>query len=116
MMLTLLGLAAVGVAVGLDSPVLLGAWLLVGVRYSAVSHTCWLVTYPLSGGLMTQFGAVAAVWALAGIGTVSAFRHWPQEDLEILEHSQDKLPLDHLHLNGARRHAHPFVVDDQHPR
>ncbi|KMK64139.1 MFS transporter [Puniceibacterium sp. IMCC21224] len=146
MVLTLLGLAGEVAALGLTWPVLLGAWLLVGLGYSAVltpsgrllrrsahaedrpalfaaqfalSHACWLVTYPLSGWLMTQFGPVAALGtlaALAGVGALSALRLWPQEDPEILEHSHDNLPLDHPHLKGARRHAHPFVVDDQHPR
>ncbi|WP_323019973.1 MFS transporter [Pararhodobacter sp.] len=146
MVLTLLGLAGEVAALGLTWPVLLGAWLLVGLGYSAVltpsgrllrrsahaedrpalfaaqfalSHACWLVTYPLSGWLMTQFGPVEALGtlaALAGVGALSALRLWPQEDPEILEHSHDNLPLDHPHLKGARRHAHPFVVDDQHPR
>lgn len=146
MVLTLLGLAGEVAALGLTWPVLLGAWLLVGLGYSAVltpsgrllrrsahaedrpalfaaqfalSHACWLVTYPLSGWLMTQFGPVAALGtlaALAGVGAMAALRLWPQEDPEILEHSHDNLPLDHPHLKGARRHAHPFVVDDQHPR
>jgi H+ antiporter protein len=146
MVLTLLGLAGEVATLGLNWPVLLGAWLLVGLGYSAVltpsgrllrrsahpedrpalfaaqfalSHACWLVTYPLSGWLMTQFGPVAALGtlaALAGIGGLSALRLWPQEDPEILEHSHDNLPLDHPHLKGTRRHAHPFVVDDQHPR
>ena len=146
MVLTLLLLAGEVAALGLTWPVLLGAWLLVGLGYSAVltpsgrllrrsahaedrpalfaaqfalSHACWLVTYPLSGWLMTQFGPVAAVGvlaALAGVGALSALRLWPQEDPEVLEHSHDNLPLDHPHLRGARRHAHPFVVDDQHPR
>jgi len=146
MVLTLLGLAGEVAALGLNWPVLLGAWLLVGLGYSAVltpsgrllrrsahaedrpalfaaqfalSHACWLVTYPLSGWLMTQFGPVAALGtlaALAGVGALSALRLWPQEDPEIIEHSHDNLPIDHPHLKGARRHAHPFVVDDQHPR
>ena len=146
MVLTLLGLAGAVAALGLNWPVLLGAWLLVGLGYSAVltpsgrllrrsahpedrpalfaaqfalSHACWLVTYPLSGWLMTQFGPVAALGtlaALAGVGALSALRLWPQEDPEILEHSHNNLPLDHPHLKGVRRHAHPFVVDDQHPR
>jgi len=146
MVLTLLGLAVVVAALGLSLPFLLGAWLLVGLGYSAVltpsgrllrrsahaedrpalfaaqfalSHACWLVTYPLSGWLMTQFGPVVALGllaALAGVGTLSALRLWPKEDPEILEHSHDNLPLDHPHLHGARRHAHPFVVDENHPR
>ena len=146
MVLTLLLLAGEVAALGLNWPVVLGAWLLVGLGYSAVltpsgrllrrsahaedrpalfaaqfalSHACWLVTYPLSGWLMTQLGPVAALGALAvmaGIGALSAVRLWPQEDPEVFEHSHDNLPLDHPHLKGARRHAHQFVVDDQHPR
>lgn len=146
MVLTLLGLAGEVAALGLNWPVLLGAWLLVGLGYSAVltpsgrllrrsahpedrpalfaaqfalSHACWLVTYPLSGWLMTQFGPVTALGtlaALAGVGEMAALRLWPKEDPEILEHTHDNLALDHPHLKGARRHAHPFVVDDQHPR
>ncbi len=146
MVATFFGLAAVVALIGLDWPVLLGAWLLVGLGYSAVltpsgrllrrsaraadrpalfaaqfalSHACWLVSYPLSGWLMTAFGAVAALVtlaALAGAGALTAFRLWPKEDPEILDHTHDNLPLDHPHLQGQRRHAHPFVVDDDHPR
>ena len=146
MILTLLALAAEVAAFGLDWPILFGAWLLVGLGYSAVltpsgrllrrsahaedrpalfaaqfalSHACWLVTYPLSGWLMTQFGPVAALGvlaALAGGGALAALRLWPKEDPAILEHTHDNLPLDHPHLKGERRHAHPYVVDDQHPR
>ncbi|PQO23961.1 MFS transporter [Rhodobacteraceae bacterium WD3A24] len=146
MVMTLLGLAAEIAALGLSWPVLLGAWLLVGLGYSAVltpsgrllrrsahaqdrpavfaaqfalSHACWLVTYPASGWLMTRFGAVTALGllaALAGAGVLVALRLWPDDDPESLEHTHDNLPLDHPHLNGERRHAHPFVVDDNHPR
>ncbi len=83
MVLMLLALAGEVAALGLDWSFLLGAWLLVGLGYSAVltpsgrllrrsahaedrpalfaaqfalSHACWLVTYPLSGWLMTRFG------------------------------------------------------------
>lgn len=127
-------------------PALLGAWLVVGLGYSAVltpsgrllrrsahpedrpalfaaqfalSHACWLVTYPLSGWLMTVFGPVTAfgvLAALAGAGVFAALRLWPIHDPEVVEHTHDNLPLDHPHLNGRRRHAHPFVVDDVHPR
>lgn len=146
MVLTLLALAGMIAAIGLDWRFLLGAWLLVGLGYSAVltpagrllrrsarpedrpalfaaqfalSHACWLVTYPLSGWLMTRFGPVAALLvlaALAGIGTLTALRLWPKADPEILEHRHDNLPLDHPHLDGKRQHAHVFVVDDEHPR
>jgi H+ antiporter protein len=146
MVLTLLTLAGEVAALGLEWSYLLGAWLLVGLGYSAVltssgrllrrsahaedrpalfaaqfalSHACWLVTYPLSGWLMTQFGPVVALGllaALAGIGVLAALRLWPSSDPEILEHTHENLPLDHPHLHGARRHAHPFIVDAEHPR
>lgn len=146
MVLALLALAAKVAVIGLDWPFLLGAWFLVGLGYSAVltpsgrllrrsahaedrpalfaaqfalSHACWLMTYPLSGWLMTQFGPVAALGcltALAAGGALTALRLWPKEDPEILEHTHENLPLDHPHLKGERRHAHLFVVDDQHPR
>ena len=146
MIATLHGLAVEVAALGLDWPALLGAWLLVGLGYSAVltpsgrllrrsaypedrpavfaaqfalSHACWLVTYPLSGWLMTNFGAVAALVVLAllaAAGAAAALRLWPADDPETVEHSHDNLPLDHPHLQGSRRHAHPFVVDDVHPR
>lgn len=146
MVLTLLGLATEVTTLGLVWPVLLGAWLLVGLGYSAVltpsgrllrrsahaedppalfaaqfalSHACWLVTYPLSGWLMTRFGPVAALGvlaALAGAAIVAALHLWPSEDPETLEHVHDNLPLDHPHLHGTRRHAHSFVVDEYHPR
>lgn len=146
MVLTLLGLAVEISLFGFDWPFLLGAWTLVGLGYSSVltpsgrllrrsahaedrpaifaaqfalSHACWLVTYPLSGWMMTQFGPLAVLVclaALAGAGLLTALRLWPKEDPEILEHTHENLPLDHPHLNGERRHSHRFVVDDEHPR
>ena len=146
MVLTLVGFASVVATLGLVWPVLLGTWLLVGLGYStvltpsgrllrrsahaedraalfaaqfALSHACWLVTYPLSGWLMTRFGPVMALGVLAvlaGAGIVAALRFWPREDPETLEHTHGNLQLDHPHLHGARRHAHPFVVDENHPR
>jgi len=146
MVVPLGALAGEVVTLGLNWPVLLAAWLVVGTGYSAVltpsgrllrrsahaedrpalfaaqfalSHACWLVSYPLAGWLMTRFGPVAALGglaALAGVGALFALRVWPKEDPEILEHSHDNLPLGHPHLKGARRHAHPYVVDDEHPR
>ncbi|MBS0125668.1 MFS transporter [Thetidibacter halocola] len=146
MVTTMIGLAAAVATFGLDWRGLLGAWLLVGLGYSAVltpsgrllrrsahaqdrpalfaaqfalSHACWLVTYPLSGWLMTRFGPVVALGCLAvlaGAGALAALRLWPKEDPEVVEHTHENLPLDHPHLSGHRRHAHAFVVDDEHPR
>jgi hypothetical protein len=68
---------------------------------------------------MTQFGsavALGALAAIAGAATLTAVRLWPKDDPEVLEHTHENLPLDHPHLKGKRHHAHPFVVNDQHPR
>ena len=146
MVVALAALASEVAIAGLIWPVLLGAWLLVGLGYSAVltpsgrllrrsahpedrpslfaaqfalSHACWLLTYPLSGWLMTQFGLIvtlAVLAVLAGAGILTAVRLWPREDPETLEHTHDNLPPDHPHLQGTRKHAHAFVVDENHPR
>lgn len=145
MVVVLLGLASEVVAFGLSWPVLLGAWLVLGLGYAAVltpsgrllrrsahaedrpavfaaqfalSHACWLIAYPLSGWLMSQFGpamALSVLAMLASIGVLIAMHVWPKEDSEMLEHTHVNLPLNHPHLHGERRHSHPFVVDDIHP-
>ncbi len=146
MTLALGALAALIVATSLTWVALVAAWLLIGLGYSAVltpsgrllrrsahsedrpavfaaqfalSHACWLVTYPLSGWLITAFGPLAALTslaALAALGIVLALRLWPARDPQVVEHRHEDLPLDHPHLRGARTHAHNYVIDDQHPR
>ena len=146
MVAALLGIVMTILTVGLSWPLLLAVWLIIGLGYStvqtpsgrllrrsahaedrpavfaaqfALSHACWLVTYPLSGWLMTAFGTVPALVALAGvatIGIIAALRFWPSADPEVVEHSHDNLPLDHPHLQGHRRHSHALVIDDAHPR
>ena len=146
MVVTLLGLAVMIALAGLVWPALLIAWLLIGLGFSAVltpsgrllrrsahaedrpalfaaqfalSHACWLVTYPLSGWLMTKSGPVltlAILAVLAGAGVIFALRVWPQHDPEIIEHDHDTMSLDHPHIHGTRRHAHPFVIDENHAR
>jgi len=132
--------------VGLEWPVLIGAWLLIGFGHSAVltpsgrllrrsahaedrpavfaaqfalSHACWLLSYPLSGWLMTRYGAVPALLMLAvvaAVGIVAALRLWPGHEASEVEHTHDNLPPDHPHLQGHKRHSHPLVIDDRHPR
>ena len=126
-------------------PGLLLTWLLIGLGYSAVqtpsgrllrrsahaedrpavfaaqfalSHGCWLVTYPLAGWLgaalpvSLTFGAFALL-TLASV--VVAARVWPSDEVGDVAHRHDDLPADHPHLAGnAHRHAHVFVVDDLH--
>lgn len=146
MVTVLLALAVAMSVLGLSWPLLLAAWLVIGFGYSAVltpsgrllrrsahaedrpavfaaqfalSHACWLLCYPLSGWLMTRFGAVPALVvlaAVAGVGITAALRLWPAGDAPEVEHTHDNLPPDHPHLQGHRRHSHALVIDDRHPR
>ncbi|MDP0929921.1 MFS transporter [Paracoccus onubensis] len=146
MVVTLLGLAGVTAITGLHWNMLLATWFLVGLGYSSVltpsgrllrrsahpedrpalfaaqfalSHACWLITYPLSGWLMTQFGIIPALLALAGfsgIGIAISRVQWPAKESGEIEHTHENLPLDHPHLKGCRTHSHELVIDDLHPR
>lgn len=88
----------------------------------ALSHACWLVTYPLAGwaGASLGLSATAILLAIiAAVGTMAAMQLWPSADPEILEHSHEELPALHPHWEQGRpdrrhRHAHPFVIDDLH--
>jgi len=85
----------------------------------ALSHACWLLTYPLAGwaGMALGLPATAALLAvLAAAAIVLAMAAWPAGDPEIVEHSHDGLPAGHAHLaGGGSRHAHAYVIDDMHP-
>ncbi|MCT4555178.1 MAG: MFS transporter [Pelagimonas sp.] len=144
--LSLLVLAAVVVLLGLSWAALLLSWFGVGFGYSvmltpggrlitrsshagdrpalfaaqfALSHACWLVTYPLSGWLLTQFGLLVALFGLACLAVLAlgvALRVWPAGDPIEVEHSHDSLPPDHPHVQGQRRHSHPLIIDELHPK
>lgn len=135
---------AVGPLVG-SLPALLALWLVIGFGYSltqtptgrllrrsaraedrpaifaaqfALSHACWLITYPLAGrfgagfGLATTFLVMAA---LAALGLILAQRLWPSYDPVALAHRHDDLPPDHPHLrNHGAEHSHALVIDDLH--
>lgn len=145
-------------AVGLVWPGLLATWALLGLGYSAVltptgrllrrsaqaadrpalfaaqfalSHACWLVTYPLAGWLGTKAGMPTTLLVLGAVTLVAAGLAvvlWPADDPEILAHAHPDLAPDHPHLreghtDGERprsgdgpRHAHAFVIDDLHQR
>ena len=130
-------------------PLLLAGWFVLGIAYSmsvtpsgrllrrsanaddrpavfaaqfALSHGCWLITYPLAGQIGAGVGQVAAFAVLAlvaGIGTVTALWLWPSHDPELVAHSHDDLSPDHAHLRDDHDHgkvsAHAFVIDDIHP-
>lgn len=86
----------------------------------ALSHACWLLTYPLAGWAGKALGlpataVILAVLAAAAIALAMAL--WPADDPDIIYHSHDDLPAGHAHLAGGRRghrHAHPYVIDDIH--
>lgn len=88
----------------------------------ALSHACWLITYPLAGWAGVAFGLPATATMLgmiAGGAVVAAAWLWPASDPEILEHAHDGLPPTHSHweqglAKGRNTHAHAYVIDDLH--
>ena len=163
-----LALASASVALGLSLTTTLLVWLVLGagtalvqtpggllLRRSshaedrvdlfaaqfALSHACWLVTYPLAGWLGARLGLEQAFLIMAGgavVGGALASRLWPAGDPEVQEHEHPELEHQHLHVHdehhqhehegwegpephrhphyhGGLRHRHPFVIDDHHP-
>ena len=48
-----------------------------------LSHACWLVLYPLSGWLMTRFGAtvvMSTITCASVLGIAAALIIWPRSD------------------------------------
>lgn len=86
----------------------------------ALSHACWLVTYPLAGWIGSAVGLSAAAVTLALIGAVglsAVQRLWPARDPEIVRHDHPDLPPDHPHLREhGGTHAHELVIDALHRR
>lgn len=149
----IIGLIAIGLVSRGGQPAwtaLLSVWLLLGLSYSviltpsgrllrrssqksdrpalfaaqfALSHGCWLITYPLAGWLGAQTPMAVAFGAMAGVatfGAAAALILWPVKDPEVLPHVHQELPDDHPHLRDATRHpdgyhhAHTYVIDDEH--
>lgn len=84
----------------------------------ALSHACWLLTYPLAGWLGGAAGMTATLIVLAvltALGAVLAALLWPAKDPEILIHEHRDLAPGHPHLAGSARHAHAYIIDDLHP-
>ena len=86
----------------------------------ALSHACWLVTYPLAGWIGAGAGLSTAALVLAAIGAVgllAVMRLWPADDRSVLPHAHPDLPADHPHLaEHGPDHAHAVVIDDLHRR
>lgn len=86
----------------------------------ALSHACWLVTYPLAGWLGAAL-PLAAVAGLFSVGTLVsvliAGRVWRSETTDVFSHAHPELPETHPHLLASEpEHAHAFIIDDLHPR
>ena len=93
----------------------------------ALSHACWLITYPLAGWLGAKAGLTVSVLALGALAAVSvalAAYLWRGSDEAELKHTHEGMSADHPHLadvnagsapRGAS-HAHEYVIDVDHPR
>lgn len=90
----------------------------------ALSHACWLITYPVAGWLGAKAGlpfTFATLGLIAAAGVFVAMRLWPAHDPDAIEHVHDTLGADHPHLADAarvgkgHRHAHAYVIDSHHP-
>lgn len=89
----------------------------------ALSHACWLITYPLAGWAGARLGlgpTFALLGVLAALAVAAAARLWPASSEAVVEHEHPGLPADHPHWREGvpevrgTRHAHPSVVDDLH--
>ncbi|MFF8267015.1 MFS transporter [Streptomyces sp. NPDC016562] len=91
----------------------------------SLSHSCWLLTYPLAGWLAAGAGLPLTSLVLGAVAlgaTAAAAVIWPARDPYRLEHVHPDLPAGHPHLTDARpatdgwRHGHHYVIDRHHPR
>ncbi|MFV1494869.1 MFS transporter [Phaeobacter sp. JH20_02] len=87
----------------------------------ALSHACWLVTYPLAGqiGARAGFNTTFLVLGLiAAVGLLLAAKLW-RGNADMVAHDHPELPDDHPHLakhGHGRQHRHAAIGDDLHPR
>lgn len=89
----------------------------------ALSHACWLITYPLAGWLGVTVGLTASFVILACIAAaavVTAILVWPASDPDAIDHHHRGLPDNDPHWEqgsdrSGHRHSHAFVIDELHP-
>jgi H+ antiporter protein len=145
------GILVVGLSMGINLTsyhFLLPLWMMLGVGYSlaqtpsgrllrrsahaedrpalfaaqfALSHACWLITYPLAGWLGADISLTASFVGLAlvagGALLVSVVIWRPVHDQASIKHTHENLADDHSHQEGKdTEHEHPYVIDDQHRR
>ncbi|NRA99937.1 MAG: MFS transporter [Rhodobacteraceae bacterium] len=91
------------------------------VAQFALSHACWLITYPLAGWAGAALGlpeTLAMLGVLALVGLLAALKAWPAEEEATLPHDHPELPPDHPHLREHRdasgAHAHAYFIDNIH--
>jgi MFS family permease len=140
--------AALWAGQGPDWAMLLVLWALIGLSYAAIltpsgrllrrsahpedrpalfaaqfalSHACWLLSYPLAGVAGRWLGlgpALLLAGLVAALGVLLALRLWPGGQASALRHDHPELPRDHPHLrsHGHGPHAHAYVIDDLHRR
>lgn len=103
----------------------------------ALSHACWLVTYPAAGWIGARAGLDTAAFLLAAASAAAvlvAGALWPRHDPSELFHEHDEVEHvhaaqqdahhtdaalaasdGHRHRHRRLRHSHTFVIDDHHP-
>ncbi|WP_180901601.1 MFS transporter [Martelella soudanensis] len=90
----------------------------------ALSHACWLITYPLAGWLGAAIGlnpTFVVLAVIAATALAAALFLWPAGDQETITHRHPGLPDSDPHWKegtptGGHRHAHAFIIDDLHPQ
>ncbi|RWF99909.1 MAG: MFS transporter, partial [Mesorhizobium sp.] len=133
-------------------PLLLALWFVLGLGYSiaqtpsgrlirrsadavdrpalfaaqfALSHACWLITYPIAGRVGAAMGlpfTYVLIGAIGVIALLAAMGLWPRHDPDVIAHVHADLPHGHPHIEDSiwteagYEHAHGFAVDDRHPR
>ncbi|WP_348223916.1 MFS transporter, partial [Escherichia coli] len=104
---------------------LVALWLLLGIGYSlaqtpsgrllrrsaneedrpalfaaqfALSHACWLITYPMAGWMGARVGLNAsflALGTLAALTTIMGMWLWPSDDPAEVPHTHPDMPAEH---------------------
>lgn len=87
----------------------------------ALSHACWLITYPIAGWAGDAFGMAVAMLILGTIalfGAILSLIVWPKDSAKPVAHSHPDLPANHAHFKQyqlhGKSHTHVFVIDDEH--
>ncbi|TNM63380.1 MFS transporter [Aliirhizobium smilacinae] len=88
----------------------------------ALSHGCWLITYPLAGWLGATVGLTPTYFVLASLtaaGAIAAAFLWPAVESDE-RHIHTDIDADHAHIAGAKavqgghEHSHPIHKDRYH--